>query len=101
MLKKRKTVYIAGKISDNPTFQRDFSDAVVKLKMKGYVHIINPCCMSNLNLDYEQFMKICFTMIDVADCVYFLSTWQDSEGAKREMSYALSKNKELLYDERD
>lgn len=93
---KNKTIYIAGKITGNPTYQDDFAEAVLKLKEQGYTHIINPCCLSVLNLEYEQYMKITFAMVDVADAVYFLKNWEDSEGAKREYLYATSKNKEII-----
>lgn len=94
----KETVYIAGKITGLDDFQKYFDEAVWKLKEKGYKKIINPCCLSYSDLDYEQLMSICFTMIDVSDCVYFLDNWEDSEGAKREMSFALSKNKKIMFE---
>lgn len=94
-----KTIYISGKITGNPTYQDDFAEAVLKLKEQGYTHIINPCCLSVLNLEYEQYMQITFTMVDVADAVYFLKNWEDSAGAKREYSYALSKNKKIIMEQ--
>ena len=93
-----KTIYIAGKISNNPTFQKDFSKAVQSLKDKGYKHIVNPCCISCLDLKYEQYLSITFAMIDISDAVYFLSNWKESDGAKREYLYATSKQKEILYE---
>ena len=93
-----KTVYIAGKITGLPDYQQKFRAAEIKLNEKGYKKVINPCCLP-VNLDYEQYMPICFAMIDVADAVFFLDNWEDSDGAKREMSYALAKKKEIMYED--
>lgn len=92
------TVYISGQITDNPNFQDDFAKGVCKLREMGFKKIINPCCLSVLNLDYEQYMKICFAMIDVADYVYFLDNWDKSAGATRELKYAESKQKIIKYE---
>ena len=93
-----KTVYIAGKISGFMNYQQKFDEAVWKLRKKGYEKILNPCCLPK-NLDYEQYMPVCFAMIDISDAVFFLNNWEDSDGAKREMSYALAKKKEIMYEE--
>ena len=93
------TVYVSGKITDNPNFQDDFARGVCKLREMGFKKIINPCCLSVLNLDYEQYMKICFAMIDASDYVYFLDNWENSEGAKREMNYAIAKQKIIKYED--
>lgn len=91
-----QTVYIAGKITGLRDYEDKFEDAVRKLWEIGYTRILNPCCLPP-NLEYEQYMTICFTMIDVADEVWFLDNWQESEGARREHDYALEKNKVIRY----
>lgn len=93
-----KTIYISGKITGNPNFQEDFSKAVEQLKTQGYTHIINPCCITILDLQYEQYMAIDLAMIDVSDEVYFLKNWEDSLGAQREYMYAVIKNKKLIFE---
>lgn len=96
-----KTIYISGKMTDNPMYQDDFANAVLKLKEEGYTHIINPCCLSVLNLHYEQYMAIDYAMIDVSDEVYFLSNWEESHGAQREYMYAVIKNKKLRFEKKE
>lgn len=93
-----KTVYVAGKITGNENYLSDFSIAVTKLKNQGYEKIINPCCLPD-NLEYEQYMTICFAMIDAADIVYFQSNWYGSAGAEREEKYAIAKGKKRIYEE--
>lgn len=93
-----KTIYIAGKITGNDSFIDDFKKAERELKKLGYTKIINPCCLSKLNLDYEQFMTITLSMVDVADELYMLKNWEDSKGARREYLYAVSKDKVIVYE---
>lgn len=95
--KKTETVYISGAIAKNPNFMRDFKSAENIVKKLGYEKVINPTCLSSLNLDYEQFMIICFAMIDASDEVAFLTNWKDSSGARREYLYAISRNKKIRF----
>lgn len=92
-----KTVYVAGKIAGNENYKTDFTNAVEKLKQEGYTKILNPCCLPD-NLEYEQYMTICFAMIDTADVVYFQKNWYGSLGAEREEKYAIAKCKERIYE---
>lgn len=92
-----KTVYIAGKITGLDDFQTRFAEAETHLRSLGAEKIINPCCMSNSNLTHEQYMQICYAMIDVSDCVYVLNNWEESDGATREYLYAVSKCKEIIW----
>lgn len=94
---KTKTVYISGKMTGEFGYEAVFADAVFLLRENGWRKIINPCCLSVLDLDYEQYMTICFAMIDASDVVYMLGNWKESPGAQRELSYALAKRKEIIY----
>ena len=94
---ENKTVYVAGKISGNENYLTDFENAVKKLKEQGYERILNPCCLPS-NLEYEQYMIICFAMIDAADVVFFQKNWKGSAGAEREEKYAISKCKQRVYE---
>lgn len=44
-------------------------------------------------LHYEDYMHICFAMIDVADLVVLMKNWESSTGAKREFEYASNRGK--------
>lgn len=96
MKKSDKTIYISGAISKNPNYEKDFSDAVEKLKNAGYVKIINPCCLPS-TLEYEQLMSICFEMINQSDVCYFMPNYDKSLGARREHCYAIACGKEIIY----
>lgn len=93
---KTKTVYIAGKISGNlENYKAEFQAAEDKLRAMGFERILKPSILPG-NLAYEQYMPICFAMIDMSDCIYFLDNWRESSGAMREFYYAKSKLKEIL-----
>lgn len=93
-----KTVYIAGPITNNENYLQDFQNAENKLKEMGFTKIINPTCLSKLNLDYEQFMKITLAMVETSDIVYLLRNWKKSGGAKREAELAFELKKDVMYE---
>lgn len=93
------TVYISGKITGDKDFKRKFLKAKIKLIKQGF-NVINPCDISIYEgfLSYEQLLHIDFALIDVADAIYLLKDWTDSNGARLELNYAKSKGKEILYE---
>jgi hypothetical protein len=84
-------VYIAGKITGFPNYKMHFNMVEEGLKSKGHA-VMNPARMTDGFL-YEEYMKVCFAMIDVCECVYLMDNWMDSPGARREKEYAESKKK--------
>ena len=96
-----KTVYIAGKISGNlENYNAEFQAAEDKLRALGFEKILKPSVLPG-NLGYEQYMPICFAMIDVSDYIYFLDNWQESSGALREFHYAYANKVSILNAELD
>lgn len=89
-------IYIAGKITDNPDYKQHFAEAEKRLTEAGHT-AMNPTCLP-LGFDYEDYMRICFAMIDVCDAVYMLNNWEDSPGAIREYEYAKGKGKEIMFE---
>ena len=87
-------VYIAGKITGLENYQQKFRAAQDRLEARGY-SVMNPAVLP-LGFDYEDYMRICFAMIDVCDAVYMLDNWRDSPGAIREYEYA--KGKEIIFE---
>ena len=78
-------VYIAGKITGNPDYKRDFNQAENDLIVKGHKPL-NPAHLPGW-LTNAQAMRICMSMIDEADAVLFLSGWTGSKGAFLEHVY--------------
>jgi len=51
------------------------------------------------SITQEQYLHICFAMIDVCDAVFLLPDWIDSAGAKKEKEYAEKSGKKIIYAE--
>lgn len=89
-------VYIAGKITDYPQYKEKFGKAEEKLRKWGYVPL-NPAILP-AGLTQEEYLHICYAMIDVCEKVYFLNNWKDSNGAKLENEYAQKHQKVICYE---
>ena len=95
---RKETVYVSGAITGVPYFKNIFGKAVQRLRNEGFDKILTPTILPD-NLEYEQYMTICFSMIDASDVVYMLPNWEESHGATREYYYALSKHKQFIMEE--
>lgn len=78
-------VYIAGKITGDPDYKEKFDTVRQNLNKLGHI-VLNPAILPE-GMTRQDYMRICFAMIDSADVVLFLSDYEDSEGAKVERSY--------------
>jgi hypothetical protein len=87
--------YVAGKITNNPKYQEQFEKAEEHLLGKGH-YVMNPAVLP-YGFDYEDYMKICFAMIDVCESIYCLANWYESPGAKREHQHAIETGKRIEY----
>lgn len=81
----QKVVYISGPITDCPEYRRRFQKAESAIMAAGYT-VLSPANLPQ-GMTNEQYMRICFAMIDVADAVVMLHGWLDSRGAHLEADY--------------
>lgn len=88
-------VYVAGKITGLKGYKQLFKAAAEELSALGY-KVMNPAVFP-AGFEHEEYMKICYSMIDVCDAVLFLNNWQDSKGAKMEHKYAVENSKWIKY----
>lgn len=84
--------YLAGKISGNPNYKRDFAEAEKALRevLKNQWEIspiLSPAFLPE-GMKKADYMRICFAMVDSADCVVLLPNANESEGAMLEKNYA-------------
>lgn len=84
-------VYISGKITGTNDYLDRFEIAEVHLILNG-IDVINPAKTNATlprNMRHEEYMHICYAMMDVCDAIMFLNGWEDSKGAKLEYDYAV------------
>ena len=103
----RKTIYISGKITGNPNYYKDFDNAekyLNKLISKNkipYTSVINPAKVnSTLPADFawEDYMEVCYKLLELCDSIYMLHGWEESKGANRELVWAKNLGLEVKYE---
>ena len=92
-------IYIAGKIAGDPNYKRKFAEAEAFYQSKGYL-VLNPAVLPEGML-VEDYMRICFAMIDSASAVSFLPDYKNSAGACLEHSYCCYTDKNIHHYEDD
>lgn len=88
-------IYIAGPITGNPRYKKQFTEAEEYLRALGHTPM-NPAVLP-AGFEHYEYMKICYSMIDVCEGVFFLDNWQKSTGARKEHAYAKQQNKKIMF----
>jgi hypothetical protein len=88
-------IYIAGKITDNPNYKEQFAEAEKNFVSQGHT-VLNPSFLP-FGFEQDEYMAICYSMIDVCEAVCFLSNWKGSKGANKEYDYAEEKGKKMFF----
>jgi hypothetical protein len=88
-------LFISGKITGDPGYKAKFETAAQFYKKKGYT-VLNPAILPAGMLP-DDYMRICFAMIDTADVVSFLPDFKQSTGAQLEHDYCRYTNKSIHY----
>ena len=94
-------IYIAGKITGETEsdIQNKFFAAKTDLIRQGHKTMSPAVLTANQDFEHEDYMHICYAMIDVCDAVYMLFDWQKSKGARMELQYAADHQKEIMYED--
>ena len=93
-------IYISGAISNTDDFMERFAKAEKELKEQGY-SVVNPAKVNAQlpeNTSYEEYMKMCFCMLDMCDSICMLKGFEKSCGANRELGYAMAKDMTIMYE---
>lgn len=94
-VKPKKVVYLSGPITGVIEYWKPFERADDALTRHD-VAVLNPSALPK-GMTNEQYMRICFSMIDSADLVLFLPGWQDSDGATLEMQHCMYTGKRRAF----
>ena len=94
-------IYIAGKITglDRRAMIQKFEIAAARLKAQGH-SVFLPCVLPEyFDVSHDDYLHICFAMIDICEAVYMLKDWQKSIGARKELQYAADWEKIIFYED--
>jgi len=92
-----KNIYIAGKITGLKNYKKLFNKAENNLNLSGF-NCMNPSVF-NEGFEQNEYMHVCYAMIDICDTIYMLNNWKDSIGARSEYNYASRNGKKILFQE--
>ena len=91
-------VYISGAITGTDDYMERFAKAEKELTTKGY-SVVNPAKVNAQlpeDTTYEEYMKMCFCMLDMCDSIFMLKGWSKSCGSNREYWYAMGNCKTII-----
>lgn len=93
-----KKVYISGKITGTKDYMERFAECEKKLTEQGY-SVINPAKVNAMlpqDTEYDDYMKMSFTMLEMCDMIYMMNGWSTSSGACMEYDRAKELGKEIM-----
>ena len=95
-------IYISGQISnlEKSDYMERFAKAEKELTEQGY-SVVNPAKVNAQlpgDTTYEEYMRMCFCMLDMADAIFMISNWKTSCGASQEYGYALAKDMIIMHE---
>ena len=87
-------IYVAGKITGNKNAKEQFKKVEEDLLLAGH-QVLNPSILP-VGFEHQEYMHICFSMLDVCEAIYLQKNWRNSMGACMEYGYATAKGKQII-----
>ena len=91
-------ICISGAITGTDDYMERFAKAEKELTEQGY-SVVNPAKVNAQlpeDTSYEEYMKMCFCMLDMCDEIFMLKGWSKSCGSNREYWYAMGNCKTII-----
>lgn len=93
-------VYIAGPITGNPDYMKQFDEAEKLLSQNNYLSVVNPAKLSAMlpeDFKWHEYMEVGLELLRHCDAIYMLDGWNKSEGAKVEFYMAKNSGKRIYF----
>jgi hypothetical protein len=88
-------MYISGKITGNPDYKQQFSEAAAIVEKSGYTPL-NPANLPQDAFEWQGYMNIGLAILRECDAVCLLPNWPESEGARIEAAEAVNSGKAII-----
>lgn len=105
-------IYVSGAVTGITDYIGKFSNKTFHLNEKNNqygLYFINPVEMNSQfdkigidhhePLSYDDFMKLCYTELELCDGIYMMNGWRNSMGANRELGFAKGQKKTIFLEE--
>lgn len=89
-------IFLSGKISGDKGYREKFHKKEKELLGMGYF-VMNPAILPD-GFRYEDYIRICFSMINACDGIYLLKDYKESRGSRGEKIYAENNNLQIIYE---
>ena len=90
-------LYISGKVTGEKDYKSKFERGESEVEIMGHIPYNPAKIQLPEEASYEEYMHMCFAMLDICDGIYMLNNWQESKGANREIGYAIGRGKAVIY----
>jgi hypothetical protein len=91
-------IYVSGPITGIENYRQNFDDAEKFLTELGYA-VINPAKIDDClpeGIMYDEFLDLDLYLMSMCDGVYLLNGWNNSRGAKKEISVAINAGMDIF-----